>query len=504
MANHQLTGLRAVIHARESRFEARAGNRSTTEQVAESRAWCQQEGVVVAHVIVEEDTTGAAEGRSSRAKPRDKWDKTKRLLAHGDADGPLNLLVTWSSTRGQRDLEEYVLLRRLCTEAGVLWCYNGRVYDLSDGEDRFRTGVDALVGERDVEEIRKNVNRALRANRALGKPHGRVLYGYRRVHDETTGAFLRQELDDKPRHLPPPPVAALAWAAGHPPAPCLSNTDVVRMMFELYLAGHSTGSIARALNEAGVPTSTGRGKWVGGSVLLLLTNPGYIARLTHRGKDVGPGTWPALVDQRTWDRTQVRIAERRTPWDYPSPTKLLLTGLARCGVCLERMTRMPVRPGRPLGYVCKDGHVFRPVERLDLYMSGVLLERLATEEQDDSGEDPAVERGRRRLVELQTELDAAMAAWKTKRLSLAAYTEMEAYLLPQIAAAEQAVRRALVPLDIDIPPAQQQDRWWAEELTAEQRREVMAAWVVAVVVHPVGRGKRKYRDRDCTEIEWRR
>jgi hypothetical protein len=41
-------------------------------------------------------------------------------------------------------------------------------------------------------------------------------------------------------------------------------------------------------------------------------------------------------------------------------------------------------------------------------------------------------------------------------------------------------------------------------LTPGVRREVMSAFIVAVTVHPVGKGRRNFDHGDYTTIEWRR
>ena len=99
------------------------------------------------------------------------------------AAGGLDVLVTWEASRAQRDLDAYLELRRLCAASGVRWAYSGTVYDLAHGSDRFRTGLDALVAEDEVEKMRSRVLRALRANANSGRPHGVVGFGFRREYD---------------------------------------------------------------------------------------------------------------------------------------------------------------------------------------------------------------------------------------------------------------------------------------------------------------------------------
>lgn len=476
MGKYTLRGKRAVIHARESKLEKRQGTRSTAEQVDESTAWCASEGVEVAHVVIED---GVGASRHAKNRNRKRWDETKRLLLEGDQRGPLDLLVTWSATRAHagRSLDQYVDLRRLCVEAGVLWCFDGRVYDLDDGDDRFDSGLRSLLGEREVEELRKNTLRGIRANIAAGKPHGPTLYGYRRIYDEHTGEFLAQEIEP-------------------------DEADLVRRIFSLYLAGHSTATIAGMLRAENVPTPSGEGRWIGANVRGFLVNAAYAGRRLHNGVDVGDACWPEIIDPDTWSAVADRLRLRSSRWDRPSPRKLLLTGLARCAVCNLRMVAWHTQGP---AYVCQDKarHVTRRVDRLDEFATDLLLRRLAMVDLEAPSEDPAVTAARLRVTELKAELADAMALWRSERLSVGAYSEMESDLLPRIAEAERLARRALVPLSVDIPAPERLAGWWVDELSGEQRREVMASRVAAVMVAPVGRGNRNYRDADYTTIEWR-
>jgi DNA invertase Pin-like site-specific DNA recombinase len=50
-----------------------------------------------------------------------------------------NLIWTFDPSRAQRDIEVYARLRRLLIEAGTFWAYGGRIYDMSNPEDRKAT-----------------------------------------------------------------------------------------------------------------------------------------------------------------------------------------------------------------------------------------------------------------------------------------------------------------------------------------------------------------------------
>ncbi|HVM52650.1 MAG TPA: recombinase family protein [Acidimicrobiales bacterium] len=462
--------VRALIYTRVS--QDRAGGRSPAEQEADGRAVCEHEGWSVVEVVT--DSVGAS--RHSKGK-RAGWARAQQLLA----DGAVDVLVTWAASRAQRDLEAYAELRRLCSDAGVLWSYGGRTYDLTEHDDRFRTGLDALLAEREADEIAFNVRRAIRANAVAGRPHGRRLFGYTRVYDPQTGALVGQE---------PDPVEA----------------GVVVRIVDLYLAGTPLKTIARALNADGVTTGTGA-RWADTQVHRVLTNPAYAARRVHKGEVIGDAGWPAIVEPDRFDRVQARLAARRTNPTRQIRAANLLSGVARCGVCLGPARRGHDRNRRKT-YVCVNGaHVARDLARCDAWVTRLLLERLARPDVHDlldPAEPPA------ELAAARAELDAcrarladAVAEFTAGRITAATVGMIEADLQPRVKAAEQRVRRSAVPIDIDVPEPARIDHWWDHDLTPEQRRAIVGAFIDRVVIHPVGRGRRSYDPNESLTVSWR-
>ncbi len=120
------------------------------------------------------------------------------------------------------------------------------------------------------------------------------------------------------------------------------------------LAGESTRGIARAWNDAGVPTPTG-GTWVPGVVARLLRAPLIAGLRSHRGDVVAEGAWPAIIDRDTHDQLRLALdpATRRTTRGRPR-TYLLSGGIARCAVCGAALVSRPREDGRRR-YVCARG-----------------------------------------------------------------------------------------------------------------------------------------------------
>lgn len=160
-------------------------------------------------------------------------------------------------------------------------------------------------GTRDARERRREQVREGMRDRALrGEVLGRAPYGYRAVD----------------RHLRIEP----------------SEARVVREIFRRYLdEGEGVRVIARYLNEEGIRTRRG-GAWSMVSVRGVLRNPVYIG--TYRRLGVVVATeHESLVTRGRFYAVQERLAERRTSGGPQQRGEYLLSGLATCGYCGNRL-----------------------------------------------------------------------------------------------------------------------------------------------------------------------
>lgn len=459
---------KALIYTRVS--TDRAQGRSPAEQEAEARHLCQREGWEVAEVVT--DSAGAS--RHSKGR-RAGWKRAQDLVA----DGAVDVLVTWEASRAARDLAAYAALRELCATTGTAWSYSGRTFDMAESGDRFTTGLDALLAEREADETANRVRRAMRSNAASGRPHGRRLYGYQRIYDDTTGQ--------------------LAGQTEHP-----DEAPVVRRIFSDYLGGSGVRTVAARLNADGITTGTGA-RWNDSQVRRVLVNPAYVSRRVHRGEVVGDGDWPALIDVDRFERVQARLVAQRTSTTRQRGTARLLTGVGRCGVCGGKVGAGHDRTRRKM-YSCRTGFcVARDLVKLDEFVTAVVLARLArpdvTEALAGAAPDPAVEAARREADKLRGQLDEAVDQFAAGKLTATTLAKVEARLLPRVEEAERRARNALVPIELDVPTANLED-WW-DALAGEIRREVVATLLAAVVILPTVKGSRTF-DPHAIRIEWRR
>lgn len=240
---------------------------------------------------------------------------------HFDA-GALGL---WESSRGSRRTGEWVDLIELCEMRGIrIWVTtHGRLYDPSNARDRRSLLEDAVDSEYESAKTSKRLQRDMRSNAEKGRPHGKKIYGYRRIKHSETGALIRVEAD--PEHAP-----------------------IVQEAARRILAGETFYAVAKDFNERGIlgrrPTRKDYRHnlgWTPPAVKQMLTMPAYAGKRQHQGVVIGEAMWPPLIEPDVWEKLQIVMSppERKRTNDWPA--RHLLSGIAVCGVC-----GAPMRTGK--------------------------------------------------------------------------------------------------------------------------------------------------------------
>ena len=470
-----LVAAKALIYTRVS--QDRIGQaRSVAEQEAECRAECARRGWQVIQVVTENDRS--ASRYAKRRRP--EWERVKRYLAEGAAD----VLVTWEASRAGRDMSEFVKLRDLCVTAGVKLSYSGRVLDMSNSTDAFLGGLDALLAERESGQSSERIRRSTRAAATKGRPHGRRTFGYRRVYDPSTGALIGQEAEP-------------------------AEAAVVVEIVDRVARGHSMRSLAWELSERGERTSTG-GPWNATTVRRVARNLAYGGIRVHHGER-HPADWPALVSVELVEAARARTDGNARGRAMPtSEVAHLLSGLLLCGRCGARLFRGHDHKHRHV-YVCRErgardlatgevlgiGHLSVGRDPMDDLVTETVarwLERpdvaaIITEAAKGTASpliaEAAVLRGR---------LDEAVTAFVAGTITASTLAAVEASLLPRIAAAERATRRAIVPPVVSEALGRD-----FRALTLTDRREVIAA-LVTITVKPIR--KSRFFDPNRVLFDW--
>jgi DNA invertase Pin-like site-specific DNA recombinase len=485
--------LRAGLYQRVSN-DPQQRSVSPAQQEHENRAWCQARDLEVAWSI----TDAGFSASRHRRRERPGWDQVKRNVS---GENPVDVLVAWEASRVGRDLVTFVELRQLCEDNHVTLAYKNKIYDFHRTDDRFTAGLDALLGEREADEIRERVLRSVRHRMDAGLPHGRVAYGYLPVYDKLTGAAIGREIDPE-------------------------QAEIVREVYRRLLAGDALYSIAADLNRREVPSPQAvrfarQGKpvenaqgWTPIEVRRLVLKATNAGLREHKGMIVGEGSWPAIIDQETYSEAVALISNpaRRT-WTDGS-RKHLLTRLAACGVCGSPCRRVKNRDTP--SYMC-DGSAFAAgaasrrfcvsaaQQPMDAYIESVLIARLSDREYREAifkrHDDQEALNAQRELAELEARLESFVAsAFEPHGISPAMLARMEAKYRPLI---EQARARAVptrLPADVaELATADDVRAVW-EGFSLAQRRQVVRDLLV-IYIHPVGPGTRFF-DPNRVRLEW--
>ncbi|MFD4444631.1 recombinase family protein [Nocardia sp. NPDC058519] len=473
--------IEAIILARVS--DDRDGQSdSTSQQVEEAVEECKDRGATVLEILVEDDI-GAS--RYSR-KARPNFDRALRLLR--EKSTKRRMLITWESSRSTRQLKRHLELREVLEEAGALWMYGGRVYDMRDPDDRKRTAQDAIEDEYEVEKTRRRVMRDLRKVAASGRPHGKLAFGYKIVRDERTGKSIGREIFDE-------------------------QADVVREIARRILGGDSVHSVAVWLNGSGIPAPRPQRKrkpedeekparWRSNTLAKLIMSPTYAGlRVTH-GQVTGPATWPPILTMDQHERLKAILNDSSRLTHRGTEPVWLLTGSSHhCGKCGGDFT---IRKGRKAEgtYTCADGFCFaalaEPLERL---VERAVLDRLESDDVIElmAANDTTAADAYADLRALETRLDSLVDQAADGSITPATLARLEGKLTPQIAAAKRRAQASLKsPLVADLAGPHARAKW--ELLPMVKRRQVVRA-LVEVRVFQGGKGTRMLNPRRV-HLQW--
>jgi DNA invertase Pin-like site-specific DNA recombinase len=406
--------LTAVIYTRKS---TASDGKSTRDQERECREWCERNNIPVGEVFCDEGVSASRYG----TKHRGAWAAVKAYLRPG------HILVAWESSRTARDLGEHVNLRSLCDQQNIPVAYNGRVIDFTSGDDRCFAAMDAILAERESALLSERILRGVRGAAAMGAPHGRPPWGYRRKDT------ARPEWELDPAEAPR-----------------------VREAVERVLAGESRKSVLGWLRstEGYAPASQGA---LGRAIL----NPQIAGKRVHKGKIID-GTWPEII---TEDQHRQLVASRQAMPLPPGPeSRHLCTGIAKCGKCGK-----PARfKSNKSLYACPNGCTGRLAEVVDREVEKAVLRRLRNINPDDySKESPEVASALRQIEQLEAEL----AKWKAG--AMAGDVDYDVYVGREkaIKAQIKALRPRTAP--VNRPDLLRPENW--ESGTLQERRTTVRA-----------------------------
>lgn len=354
-----------------------------------------------------------------------------RLMADLAADlFAADLLVLWESSRGSRQVSEWVRLLELCEQRQVriFVTTHGRIYEPSNPRDRRSMLEDAVDAEYEVGKMSQRIRRSAAANAAAGRPHGSVPFGLRRLFDPVTKQFITQEAE--PMEAP-----------------------LVVELFERLDAGHTLKAVARDWEARGVRSRSGA-VWQPSHLRRLALNPAYVGRRLHdagrAGGDPGPdavlydGQWDGLVDAEVAARVRARLTDPVRRTTRPGGAVHLLSRIARCAMCGE------LAVADRADYSCRRGCFRVAQDGMDALGERLLLRALSREDAfaamaSADTADEELKAVRVQIGNLCGQLEDLESAVTALRVSIEFASRTEPALRAQLRAAQRRERVLEVP-----------------------------------------------------------
>jgi site-specific DNA recombinase len=430
---------RAAIYCRISRNREDDRSEGTKRQEAECRKLARAKGWTVVALHVDDDVSAYS------GKRRPGYEAVLDAMRAGTVD----VVVAWAPDRFHRsplELEQFV---DLVEETGVdVETVQGGRVDLSTPAGRMNARMLGTVARYESEHRSDRIRLAGEHNAAEGRwSGGRRPYGYRPVGDGS--------LDVVPE-----------------------EADVIREAVERVLSGERVGSVANDLARRGVPTVLGA-KWRTATLRRIVESPTIVGRRVHRGEDIGPGRWPAIITAEQHEAVVAVLAGGERRGRVPR-VALLSGGRLVCKRCTAPMSTARRTDGRRI-YRCLECFMQVAGEPLDDTIGRALVQALA------DAKIPGQRAGRAKrdtVAALERDRDALAEDHGAGRISraewMAARTPLEARLVAARAEAAASYGSAIVA---ELAGRGKAARAWPT-LTLERRQAVFDALVDSVIVSP--------------------
>ncbi|ABD13434.1 hypothetical protein ThrDRAFT_03847 [Frankia casuarinae] len=315
----------------------------------------------------------------------------------------------------------------------------------------------------------------------------------------------------------------------------LTEARILREGARRILAGVPVIDLVNEWNAAGVRGTRGK-KWTKSSVLKVYRNPricglrgrgveepnvnGHVAKYmqvvtrkerTPDGRTIEvpvKGQWKAIIGVRRWEQVIAKIGGRTYAQQGHNSRRYLLSGVVACGRCGRSMFGSPpYRERKHAIYRCPAptqggcGKVSRHGPHTDDHILAALFNKIELETASAVVEVAPWE-GEAALAEVQESITATRAAWTSvpRRISPKDYFPTMEELREQEEALLKGRNDHLVATaNAHARPADVRAEW--DTYSLARQRAIIKEHLIAVVVHPAGRGRRF--DPDLLDPVWR-
>ncbi|MFD5468848.1 recombinase family protein [Streptomyces sp. NPDC127105] len=371
------------------RLSDRKGGTSLRRQGSDNSAAAEDNGWTLGTPYIDD---GLSASRFARKK-RDDFEQLVADLKSGptgrDSRFGADILMLWESSRGSRQVGEWVSFIELCEAKGVrIWVTtHERLYDPANGRDRKALIDDAVDSEYESYKTHKRVIGTAADDARAGRPYGEAPYGLMAVYDQRTGKLL-DWVEDPARSKP------------------------VKELFRRIERGEAINAIEREFAEVGYLNRSGR-PFTGAHLRDMAERHSYTGLRSHKGK-IYEGTWKGIIPRKRFWTVQAILDDPARKTYRGGGARHELTAVLTCGKC-GVLFRVPPHNGRRPGYQCKAGCMLIEKGPIDDFIIGTpaepgyLMEYLAREDIYDvlaapETDDPEVQQVRTDLAAERAEL----------------------------------------------------------------------------------------------------
>lgn len=424
-------------------------------QEADCRALAGRRGWDVARVYTDNDVSAF-----DRRRIRPAW---QQLLDDLRA-GRLDALIVYDMdriARRTRDLDDLL-----------------EVY-----ERRPSVGFGAVTGELDLAS-------------SGGRMVARMLVSVATKASEDTGRRVaRKHLELAQKGLPAGGRRAFGYA-GDFTTVVEPEAEAIREAARRVLAGEPLTSIIDNFHARGIrPTRAER--WTRPSLKYVLTSERVAGRRRHQGQDFGPATWPAILDDETWNGVRSTFSSKAHSPNLTNVRRYLLSGLARCGRCGAPVIGKAAQASGPAGYACpapRDGGcagVRRVVAPVDDLVTKVVFARLSLPDAASlvADEGPAATAAAQEMVKVRDRLERVAVDFADGSLTADQLRTITSRLRARLDELQRLASTRMSPSVVgDLVGRRNVSSRWAS-LGLSSQREVIDT-LVEVRILPTSRGKR--------------
>lgn len=281
----------AVIYARYSSDNQR--EESIDAQIRACKAFAEREGYEIVHIYTDEAVTAK----------NDKRDDFKKMMNEALTKDTFDYIIVHKFNRFARNKFDSVLYKKKLRDIGKrVVSATQKIDDTPEGA--MLEGILEAMDEYYSSNLALEVEKGMRENALKGaSTGGRPPLGYK--YDENGFLVINEE-----------------------------TAPLARKIFNMYLEGYGTLSLANTLNELGYRTQTGN-EWRSRTVSDMLSNEKYIGIYTYEMSNEiirREDNHVPIIDMDTWNRVQQMKMERSKP-RIGNQVIYSLTGKMFCAKC---------------------------------------------------------------------------------------------------------------------------------------------------------------------------